>query len=102
MTDRKYSAPPFSLDAWKAEAEKQLKGKPLESLNRNTPEGIELKPLYTAEDLEVLEYTNSMPGLEPLSWPPGNHVRRSPLDDSPVCRLFNSGRVQRLLPSAAG
>ena len=66
MTDRKYSAPPFSLDAWKAEAEKQLKGKPLESLNRNTPEGIELKPLYTAEDLEVLEYTNSMPGLEPF------------------------------------
>ena len=66
MSDRKYSAPPFSLDGWKAEAEKQLKGKPLESLNRNTPEGIELKPLYTAEDLEGLEYTNSMPGLEPF------------------------------------
>ena len=66
MSDRKYSAPPFSLDGWKAEAEKQLKGKPLESLNRNTPEGIELKPLYTAEDLEALEYTNSMPGLEPF------------------------------------
>ena len=66
MSDRKYSAPPFSLDSWKAEAEKQLKGKPLESLNRNTPEGIELKPLYTAEDLEALEYTNSMPGLEPF------------------------------------
>jgi methylmalonyl-CoA mutase len=66
MSDRKYSAPPFSLDGWKAEAEKQLKGKPLESLDRNTPEGIELKPLYTAEDLEALEYTNSMPGLEPF------------------------------------
>ena len=66
MSDRKYSAPPFSLDSWKAEAEKQLKGKPLDSLNRNTPEGIELKPLYTAEDLEALEYTNSMPGLEPF------------------------------------
>ena len=66
MSDSKYSAPPFSLDGWKAEAEKQLKGRPLESLNRNTPEGIELKPLYTAEDLEGLEYTNSMPGLEPF------------------------------------
>jgi methylmalonyl-CoA mutase len=66
MSDSKYSAPPFSLDGWKAEAEKQLKGKPLESLNRMTPEGIELKPLYTAEDLEALEYTNSMPGLEPF------------------------------------
>jgi methylmalonyl-CoA mutase len=66
MSDRKYSAPPFSLDGWKAEAEKQLKGKPLESLNRKTPEGIDLKPLYTAEDLEGLEYTNSMPGLEPF------------------------------------
>jgi len=66
MSASKYSAPPFSLDGWKAEAEKQLKGKPLESLNRMTPEGIELKPLYTAEDLEALEYTNSMPGLEPF------------------------------------
>ena len=66
MSDSKYSAPPFSLDGWKAEAEKQLKGKPLKSLNRNTPEGIELKPLYTAEDLEGLEYANSMPGLEPF------------------------------------
>ena len=66
MTNQNYSVPPFSLDAWKAEAEKQLKGKPLDSLTRNTPEGIELKPLYTAEDLEELEYSNSMPGLEPF------------------------------------
>jgi methylmalonyl-CoA mutase len=66
MTDSNYSAPGSSLDGWKAAAEKQMKGKPVDSLNRNTPEGIELKPLYTAADLDALEYSDSMPGLEPF------------------------------------
>ena len=51
---------------WQSAAEKQLKGKPIESLNTETPEGIELKALYTAEDLVKLEHTNSMPGLDPF------------------------------------
>jgi hypothetical protein len=38
MSDSKYSAPPFSLDGWKAEAEKQLKGNRL-----NLSIGIHLK-----------------------------------------------------------
>jgi methylmalonyl-CoA mutase len=66
MSDENNTGSSASLDDWKAEAEKQLKGKPLESLNKTTPEGIELKPLYTAEDLEALEYTNTMPGIEPF------------------------------------
>ncbi len=52
---------------WKALAEKELKGKPLESLNWDTPEGIEVKPLYTAEDLDGVEHLGSYPGLEPFT-----------------------------------
>ncbi|MCW1927169.1 methylmalonyl-CoA mutase family protein [Bhargavaea beijingensis] len=36
---------------WSKAAEASLKGKPLASLETKTPEGITLKPLYTAEDL---------------------------------------------------
>ncbi len=53
------------LENWKELAEKQLRGKPLESLTRNTPEGIDIKPLYTARDLDNLEFEGSLPGFEP-------------------------------------
>ena len=52
-------------EKWRELAEKSLKGKPLESLNWMTPEGIHVKPLYTAEDLEDLEFVNTLPGLAP-------------------------------------
>ena len=55
-----------NIDTWKEIAEKQLRGKPLDSLNKTTPEGIEIKPLYTAEDLENIEFKNSIPGVEPF------------------------------------
>ena len=51
---------------WQSAAEKQLKGKSIDSLNTETPEGIELKALYTADDLAKLEHTNTMPGLDPF------------------------------------
>jgi len=50
---------------WKDLATKELRGKPLESLDWKTPEGIAVKPLYTAEDLKKMEHLDSMPGLEP-------------------------------------
>ncbi len=50
---------------WKALAEKQLRGKPLDSLTWNTPEGIAVKPLFTAEDLEGMPQVNSLPGFSP-------------------------------------
>ncbi len=53
------------VNSWKALAEKELRGKPLESLNTQTPEGIEIKPLYTAEDLESVEFKSSLPGFSP-------------------------------------
>ena len=39
-----------NLDAWHKAAAKSLKDKPLETLNWTTPDGIVVKPLYTAED----------------------------------------------------
>ncbi len=50
---------------WIETAEKELRGKPIESLDWNTPEGIKVKPLYTAEDIENLECVNTLPGLAP-------------------------------------
>jgi methylmalonyl-CoA mutase len=53
------------IKKWKDLATKELRGKPLESLDWKTPEGLAVKPLYTAEDLKEMGHLNSMPGLEP-------------------------------------
>ena len=58
--------PKQSLDDWKKLAEKECRGRPLDELNTRTPEGIEVKPLYTAEDLQGLEHMESLPGLAPF------------------------------------
>ena len=50
---------------WRELAEKSLKGKPVDALNWMTPEGIPVKALYTAEDIEALECVNTLPGLPP-------------------------------------
>ena len=51
---------------WQMLAEKELRGTPVESLTRTTPEEIDIKPLYTAEDLENLEFVNILPGVDPF------------------------------------
>ena len=53
---------------WKAKANKQLSrmNKTVDELVWETPEGINIKPVYTAEDLQGLEYTNTMPGMAPF------------------------------------
>ena len=50
---------------WTEIATKELRGKPLESLDWDTPEGIKIKPLYTAEDIEGFECVNTLPGIPP-------------------------------------
>ncbi len=52
--------------AWEALAEKELRGKPLDELNWQSPEGIEIKPLYTEKDLERLESLDALPGMAPF------------------------------------
>src|SRR5690606_16977695 len=58
--------PKPTLDDWRELASKDLKGKPLETLDWETPEGIRVKPLYTAADLEGLEHLNTLPGFAPF------------------------------------
>jgi len=53
------------LKKWKELTAKKLKGKSLDTLNWKTPEGILVKPLYTAEDLEGLPHLGSLPGMPP-------------------------------------
>ncbi len=55
-----------SLDDWRSLASKERKGRSPEELVWNTPEGIAVKPLYTAEDLEGLAHLDSLPGLAPF------------------------------------
>lgn len=55
-----------SQEEWEKLALKELKNKPISTLHKTTAEGIEIKPLYTAEDLEKLEHTNTMPGMFPF------------------------------------
>ncbi len=50
---------------WEELASKQMKGKSVDSLDWMTPEGIKVKALYTAEDLEGIESVNTLPGLPP-------------------------------------
>ena len=50
---------------WAVRAEKELKGAAAASLIWETPEGIPVKPLYTADDLEELEHVHALPGAPP-------------------------------------
>ncbi len=56
--------PKADLEAWAALAGRETKGRAAQ-LVWHTPEGIEVKPLFTAADLEGLEATCSLPGLSP-------------------------------------
>ncbi len=53
------------LQKWKDLSAKQLRGKTLEDLQWDTPEGIQVNPLYTAQDLEGMPHVNTLPGFAP-------------------------------------
>jgi methylmalonyl-CoA mutase len=54
------------IEAWRKAAAKELGGKDPDCLVWETPEGIPIKPLYTAADLEQLEQIDSLPGIWPF------------------------------------
>ncbi|ACJ00484.1 methylmalonyl-CoA mutase [Rhodospirillum centenum] len=61
--------PPKTIADWETLAAKDLsreEGRPLDSLVSATPEGIAIKPLYTAADLEALEDAG-LPGFPPYT-----------------------------------
>ena len=58
--------PAASLQAWAKAAAKSAPGGDVDALNWQTPDGISVKPLYTAEDTKDLPHTNTLPGFEPF------------------------------------
>jgi methylmalonyl-CoA mutase len=58
--------PQPDLAAWNKAAAKSAPGGDVAKLNWVTPEGITVKPLYTAADLDGLKYSNTLPGFEPF------------------------------------
>ena len=62
-------APAFhtaTLADWQKAAQKSAPGGDVTALNWVTPDGIAVKPLYTAEDTKNLPYANTLPGFEPF------------------------------------
>jgi methylmalonyl-CoA mutase len=59
--------PKKTLADWEKLAAKELRDKPVSSLDWTTPEGIVVKPVYTAADLENLETTGTLPGFPPFT-----------------------------------
>lgn len=53
-----------TMKDWYALAEKELRGRSVESLAVDTPEGIDIKPVYTAGDAPDM---NELPGFDPFT-----------------------------------
>ena len=56
-----------SLADWARLAEQELRGRDAEALTWRTPEGIDVKALYTEADLDGLAHLGSLPGLPPYT-----------------------------------
>ena len=55
-----------TIKDWFALAEKELRGKPVEALTKMTPEGIEIKPVYSAADVPA-SIGAELPGFAPFT-----------------------------------
>jgi len=58
--------PKPTLADWEAKAKKEKKTDDLSGFKWDTPEGIAVKPLYTAADLEGVETADTVPGVAPF------------------------------------
>jgi methylmalonyl-CoA mutase len=57
---------PADLGAWRELARRDMRGADPDDLAWETPEGLRVKPLYTAADLEALEFIDTIPGAPPF------------------------------------
>ncbi len=65
MSDPDKQSRQEQLQQWRALAEKQSR-QSLQQLTWQTPEGIDLKPLYTRDDLDGIAHVDSLPGMRPF------------------------------------
>jgi len=66
MSSKSFEFNASNLEAWQKAAVKSAPGGDVSALNWKTPDGIIVKPLYTAEDTANLPYANTLPGFEPF------------------------------------
>jgi methylmalonyl-CoA mutase len=69
MSQNKSAYPEFklaNLASWQQAAAKSAPRGNVDALNWHTPDGISVKPLYTAEDVKDLSHANTLPGFEPF------------------------------------
>jgi methylmalonyl-CoA mutase len=57
---------PATLEQWQRAAAKSAPGGDVAALDWLTPEGLRVKPLYTAADTAALPHTDTLPGFEPF------------------------------------
>jgi methylmalonyl-CoA mutase len=55
-----------TLDQWTKAAARSAPGGRVDALNWTTPDGLSVKPLYTAADTSGLPHANTLPGFEPF------------------------------------
>ena len=55
-----------TITDWEALAVKERKGRPVDDMVWQTPEGINVKPLYTSADIEGLAHLDNLPGFAPF------------------------------------
>ena len=56
-----------TIDDWRILVSGEIKNKSLDDLNWQTPEGIKVKPLYTADDLVGVAHKDNLPGFFPYT-----------------------------------
>jgi methylmalonyl-CoA mutase len=63
MTDKK----PETIDDWRKLVSGELRTRKIADLNWDTPEGVTVKPLYTAADVENIPHKDNLPGFFPYT-----------------------------------
>ncbi|MCD6596955.1 MAG: hypothetical protein J7L04_04670 [Bacteroidales bacterium] len=58
---------PSTKEEWRKKIASDLKGKDSEKLTWKSPDGIEVSPIYTSEDLDNLQYLDNQPGTAPFN-----------------------------------
>ncbi len=59
--------PKHSMDEWRARADKELRDRTTDDLVWRTPEGIDIRAVYTADDLDEISWADSLPGFAPFT-----------------------------------
>ena len=66
MSSKQLPLDSATFQDWKKAATRSAPDGDLDLLNWVTPDGITVKPLYTAEDVQALPHTHTFPGFAPF------------------------------------